>query len=107
MALKLSFPRYLGRAREGLGLNRWWFFVLLLSLGLNFSLGLGLVWLNTQKTNIGYSLKRLDSEVREVASLTSKLEVERDLLLSPYNLERKARAMGMGTAVPGQLRRLP
>lgn len=86
--------------------TRFWSVLVLVSLITNFALGLGLVWFNTQHTNMGYELKRLAEEKNRVVSHSAKLKVERDLLLSPYNLEIKAREMGLRTALPGQIRRL-
>jgi hypothetical protein len=83
-----------------------WLVGLAFSLLLNFGLGLSTVWVNTQRTNIGYELKRAQLRLSEFSSHSSKLEVERDKLLSPYYLERKARELGMRNAQPGQIRRL-
>lgn len=44
--------------------------------------------------------------MEEVRAHVGKLEVERDSLLSPYVLGRKAEQLGMGMADPGQVRRL-
>lgn len=83
-----------------------WLAVLVLSLLVNFGLGLTLVWVNTQRTNLAYRLQKAQREFSEAASYTAKLEIERDRFLSPYYLERKARELGMRNAQPGQIRRL-
>ena len=46
-------------------------------------------------------------EVEQRAVLKTKLEVERDRLLAPHVLRRKAIQLGMSEAKPGQIRRMP
>ena len=46
------------------------------------------------------------SELRERQGLRAKLEVERDRLLSPYELRMRADQFGMTEPRPGQIRRL-
>lgn len=86
----------------GNGLMVW----LALSLLINFGLGLILVWVNTERTGLGYELRALQQRFADEAAYSTKLELERDRLLSPYYLERKARDLGMTGARPGQVRRL-
>lgn len=87
---------------RGNGLLVW----LVLSLLANFGLGLTLVWVNTERTGLGYELRALQQRFAEESTYSAKLEMERDRLLSPYYLEQKARALGMTGAKPGQIRRL-
>lgn len=87
---------------RGNGLLVW----LVLSLLINFGLGLTLVWVNTERTGLGYELRALQQRFAEESTYSAKLELERDRLLSPYYLEKKARDLGMSGAKPGQIRRL-
>lgn len=70
------------------------------------ALALSLVWLNLERTNLAYKVRDLQRQVQEGLDLNAKLSIERDHLLSPHELGRKAEAMGLGAARPGQLRRL-
>lgn len=70
------------------------------------ALALSLVWLNLERTSLAYKVRELQRQVQEGLDLNAKLGIERDLLLSPHELGRKAEAMGLGTARPGQIRRL-
>lgn len=79
---------------------------LVVSLLINFGLGLTIVWVNTERTGLGYRLRALQQRFAEEAAYSTKLELERDRLLSPYYLERKARDLGMRGAKPGQIRRM-
>ncbi len=84
-----------------------WLAAMAASLAVSFVLGLCMVWINTQRTSLGYELKHAQSRYADFVSYSSKLEVERDRLLSPYHLQVKAREFGMHNAKPGQIRRLP
>ena len=44
--------------------------------------------------------------MRERRALRAKLEVERERLLSPYELRRRAEEFGMREPRPGQVRRM-
>lgn len=83
-----------------------WLLSLLLLLLLSLMTGLMLVWLSIERTDMAYSIRQLRSEVERRAVLQTKLEVERDRLLAPSVLGRKAAAFGMREARPGQIRRL-
>lgn len=82
------------------------FIGLVASLLINFGLGLTMVWVNTERTSLGYELRVLQQTLSEQAAYSTKLEMERDRLLSPYYLERKARDLGMKGARSGQIRRM-
>lgn len=69
-------------------------------------LGLTLVWLNIERMDIAYGLQKLQAELDNSAAHGAKLELERDNLLAPYRLRRKAEELGMRPAMPGQIRRL-
>ena len=79
---------------------------LVLTCALNVALGLGLVLVSIERTELGYSARRLEGEVRTRADHANELEVERGRLLSPYRLERKAVELGLRAAKPGQIRRM-
>ena len=79
----------------------------ILSLLLSLLMGLALVWLSIERTDKAYSIRQLRNEVEQRAVLKTKLEVERDRLLAPHVLRRKAIQLGMSEAKPGQIRRMP
>jgi hypothetical protein len=91
-------------AAEGRGRN----FVLgiILSAAMLAALALLLVWLNIERTKLAYRVRVLQHEVDERLDLNAKLSVERELLLSPRELGKKAELMGLGPAKTGQIRRL-
>ncbi|MDL2209216.1 hypothetical protein LJC26_00205 [Desulfovibrio sp. OttesenSCG-928-O18] len=80
--------------------------VLILSCALNAALGLGLVLVSIERTELGYSARKLEGQVRVKTDHANELEVERGRLLSPYALEQKAAQFGMRAAKPGQIRRM-
>lgn len=83
-----------------------WLLALVVSILTSLVLGLTLVWLSIESTDMTYSIGQLNASVSERNSLMAKLEVERDRLLSPYELNRAALALGMREALPGQIRHL-
>ena len=83
-----------------------WLLALVLSILTSLILGLTLVWLSIEITDMTYSIGQLQASVSERRALKAKLEVERDRLLSPYELGRAALTRGMREAVPGQIRHL-
>ncbi|MDR2726950.1 MAG: hypothetical protein LBC10_03035 [Deltaproteobacteria bacterium] len=83
-----------------------WLLALVLSILTSLILGLTLVWLSIENTDMTYSIGQLQTSVSERNALRAKLEVERDRLLAPYELGRAALTLGMREAVPGQIRRL-
>ena len=70
------------------------------------ALALTLVWLNIERTKLAYRVRTLQREVTQVTDLNAKLSIEREHLLSPHELGRRAERMGLGPAKPGQIRRL-
>ncbi|EMG36647.1 hypothetical protein PCS_02660 [Desulfocurvibacter africanus PCS] len=76
------------------------------NLALAMFLGLGLVWVNIERVELAYDLRRLELESRELRSLVDKLEMERNNLCAPYNLRRKAPEFGLRPARTGQIRRV-
>lgn len=79
---------------------------MVLSCAVNAALGLGLVVVSIDRTDIGYNARTLEGRLKERAAHVSALEVERGRLLSPYVLEQKAAQFGMRAARPGQIRRM-
>ena len=84
-----------------------WLLAFIISLLLSLLMGLALVWLSIERTDKAYSIRQLRNEVEQRAVLKTKLEVERDRLLAPHVLRRKAIQLGMSAAKPGQIRRMP
>lgn len=80
--------------------------VLVLSCALNVALGLGLVLISIERTELGYGVRKLEGLVKTRIVHMNDLDVERGRLLSPYVLERKAAQLGMRAAKPGQIRRM-
>jgi hypothetical protein len=83
-----------------------WLLTLVISLLLSLVLGLALVWMSIESTDRAYTIGQLNGKLAERKALKAKLEVERDRLLSPYELGRASIALGMREALPGQIRRL-
>lgn len=69
-------------------------------------MGLVMVWVNIERMDTSYFINILQVDVRDRQSHKAKLEVEREHLLSPYELGRKAEALGMRQPKPGQIRRM-
>lgn len=67
--------------------------------------GLISVWLNIERVDKAYELRRMERELNEKTALASKLEVERDNLLSPLRLRKLANKYGFGPASQGQIRK--
>lgn len=83
-----------------------WFLGLVLSILLSMVLGLVLVWISIERTDIAYGLRKLKGSVDDAQAHRAKLEVERDHLLSPAELRKIAQRLNMREAKPGQIRRL-
>ena len=69
-------------------------------------MSLVMVWCNIERMDTTYFLNALQLEVAEREALRAKLEVEKEHLLSPYELGNKAREYGMHQARPDQIRRM-
>lgn len=69
-------------------------------------MGLVLVWSGIERTDTTYFINIAQNEVRERQNLHAKLEVERERLLSPYELRRRAEEFGMREPKAGQVRRM-
>ncbi len=83
-----------------------WAFSTAFGLLMILSLGLGLVWLNIERVDLAYRLKKTQNEIERAEGLAAKLEVERDTLSTPSRLRRMAQSYGLGPAMPGQIRQL-
>lgn len=83
-----------------------WVWLFVGSVVLNLALIVMVAWMSTQKIQMGYSLKQMHTSYGSKQDHASKLVVERDNLLSPYNLREKAAEFGMRTARPGEIRRM-
>ncbi|OEU70194.1 MAG: hypothetical protein BA863_13260 [Desulfovibrio sp. S3730MH75] len=68
-------------------------------------LGLISVWLNIERVDKAYDLRRMEKKLNEQEALESKLEVEKNNLLSPIRLRKLAKKYGFGPASQGQIRR--
>lgn len=82
--------------------------LLLLALGLMSCMIMGLVqvWCNIGRMDTSYFISLAQNDLRERRALRAKLEVERERLLSPYELRRKAEQAGMREPKTGQVRRM-
>jgi hypothetical protein len=69
-------------------------------------LGLGLVWFGNDYTDTGYTLRTQQRTLESMLAHNDKLEIEREFLLSPAELERRAAELGLVEAKPGQVRRI-
>lgn len=67
-------------------------------------MGLVLVWSGIERTDTTYFINIAQNEARERQTLHAKLEMERDRLLSPYELRRRALEFGMKEPKAGQVR---
>jgi cell division protein FtsL len=70
------------------------------------ALGILLVKVNNERLKLAYDLKRLATRVEQAEELRSKLEVERNRLISQQRLGRLAEEYGLKPAAPGQIRAL-
>jgi len=86
--------------------ERGWLLALVLGLLSCMVMGLVLVWSSIERTDTTYFINIAQNELQERLALKTKLEVERERLLSPYELRRRAEEMGMGEPRPGQIRRM-
>lgn len=79
---------------------------LVISVAALAALALTLVWLNIERTKLAYRIRTLQHEAAQISDLNAKLGIERELLLSPRELGKKAERAGLGPAKPGQIRRM-
>lgn len=86
--------------------RRAWLILLVLQLLAIPVMGLALVWSGIERTDTTYFINIAQNEVRERQALHAKLEMERDRLLSPYELRKRAAEFGMKEPQAGQIRRM-
>ncbi len=97
MRMKASLPRPTGRG---------WLLVLAWGILACMAMGLVLVWVNIERMDTNYFINIAQNTLNERKSLRAKLQVERERLLSPYELRRRAEEFGMKEPKPGQVRRM-
>jgi len=70
--------------------------------------GIGYVWSNFERTQIGYSLSQLQRKEMRLKEINQKLKLELATLKSPQNLERLAtQKLGLSPPKPEQIILLP
>lgn len=69
-------------------------------------LGLCLVWINIERVDLAYDLKRLERDLQQSREQNSKLQVERQYLLAPATLRERAERMGLRPPNREQIRML-
>jgi len=87
-------------------LSKEWAISMAFSIVLLLVFGLGLVWLNIERVDLAYELNKMQRQIDDVETLSAKLEVERNTLITPSRLREVAREYGLGPARPGQIRRV-
>ena len=87
-------------------LSKEWAISMAFSIALLLVFGLGLVWLNIERVDMAYELNKIQRQIDDVETLTAKLEVERNTLITPSRLREMAKDCGLGPAKPGQIRRV-
>lgn len=79
---------------------------ILILVALALGLGLFMVWVNIERVDLAYDIRKMQAGLNRKQALIDKLEVERDNLLSPVRLKKLAKKFGLGPARPGQIRKL-
>ncbi|WP_246198172.1 hypothetical protein [Solidesulfovibrio aerotolerans] len=87
-------------------LSKEWAISMAFSIALLLVFGLGLVWLNIERVDMAYELNKIQRQIDEMETLSAKLEVERNTLITPSRLRELAKDCGLGSAKPGQIRRV-
>lgn len=87
-------------------MTREWAISMAFSIILLLVFGLGLVWLNIERVDLAYELKKIQHQIDDIETLTGKLEVERNTLITPSRLREMAEQYHLGPACPGQIRRV-
>lgn len=86
--------------------NRGWFLLVIISTMAALLMGIMLVWLSIERTDMAYSIRQMRITFESRAALKSKLEVERERLLTPFELSRHAVRLAVREARVGQIRHL-
>ena len=84
-----------------------WFLMLIISLLFTMTLGVGMVWVSIDRSDLAFHISQSQRDLASRIALHHKLEIERDRLLALGDLRHKAERMGMTAAQPWQIRRLP
>lgn len=82
-------------------------FMIVVLLIMSLGLGLGAVWLNIERMDLAYDLRKMETSLDRKEDLVSKLGVERDSLASPDRLRQLAARYGLNRADQGQVRPMP
>ncbi len=85
------------------GSTGWILFVVLGTLSAMF-MTLVLVWVNIERMDTNYFINNLMISISEKKVHKAKLEMEREFLLSPHELGRRAEELGMHQPKAGQIR---
>lgn len=96
----MSASRHTSRSSRG------WLFAIALGILSCMVMSLVMVWSNIERMDTSYFINILQVDVRDRQAHRAKLEVEREHLLSPYELGRRAEAFGMRQPKGGQVRRM-
>lgn len=83
-----------------------WMWAIFLNLALFLGLGLTVVWLNIERVDLAYEIKKQQGTIEDRKQLLSKLQVERNNLTSPWRLNALAKEYGLAQATAGQMRRI-
>lgn len=86
--------------------SRGWILVVFLEALAIPIMGLVLVWSGIERTDTTYFINIAQNDARERQILHAKLQVERERLLSPYELRKRAEEFDMKEPKPGQVRRM-
>lgn len=86
--------------------NNTWRIMMALGVLSALVMSLVMVWCNIERMNNMYYLNTLQAKVNDREILQEKLEIEKAHLLSPYELQNRARDCGMHRPRPEQIRRL-
>lgn len=88
------------------GSGRRWFLLLFGLALLALVFGQASVWLNIERVDMAYELRKMEKELSARATLLGKLELERNNLVSPQQLKALAERHGLRPASAGQIRRV-
>jgi len=86
--------------------NRGWFLLFIITTMTALFMGILLVWLGIGRTDLAYEIRLMRLDFDNRLALKSKLEVERERLLTPYELSKHADRLAIREAQVGQIRRL-
>lgn len=82
--------------------------LIILMLFLSMVTGIGYVWSNFERTQIGYDLSQLKKEEIRLNEVRQKLKLQLAILKSPQNLEELAvKKLGLKQPLPEQIIVLP